>query len=384
MKLLPILLLTVAIEGFGQSLTSLNFNYWYDPNHEIDFVLSPVNTGTNMLVYYQLISNRKENSVDLYSISWETRSSLGDRNSKVLTGKDSILNKSESLIQGVLKIQSPDGNSFVIAKIVNKDTDGAFYFYKPLDLLWPVSTTVTVDNKPWFRNYLSKDKNVSLGLNPEKKSFCFVYKTNFSAAIPPFAEPVRGDPFLKADSVFTIQGSFTPSAKGLYLVQEDTTSAQGLSFLVTDSAFPKYNSIETLTGPLIYISTDEEYQKLTAAKFDKAAFDGVILDITRDKDRAKNFMRSYFQKVEAANRYFSDYKDGWKTDRGMIYIIYGLPDEVSRTTTNEIWFYKTYKARFIFDKSGSVFCPEIYKLRRDSEFKGRWFAQVDLWRKSRF
>jgi GWxTD domain-containing protein len=167
-------------------------------------------------------------------------------------------------------------------------------------------------------------------------------------------------------------------------MQEDTASAQGLSFLAMDGGFPKYNSISALEPPLIYISTDEEYQQLLEAKNDKSSFDRVILDITRDRDRARNFMRSYFQRVEASNRYFSDYKEGWKTDRGMIYIIYGLPDEVSRTTTNEIWFYKEYKARFIFNKSGSVFCPEIYKLERDNQHMARWFALVDLWRKSRF
>lgn len=384
MRFLLFLLLAAGVEGFSQSLTGLNFNYWYDPNNEIDFTLSPVNVGRNVLVYYQLIANRKENSVDSYTISWETRAGLGERAGKPLIGKDSLLNKSESQRLGVISIPRPDALAFIVAKVVNNETGAVFYFYKPLDPLWPVNTTVLMENALWLRNYLPKDQKISLGVRPDKKVYCFIYKNNFAAAIPPFAEPLRSDPFLKADSVFEFPDSFTPKTKGLYLLQDDTTSARGISFLVSDSGYPKYNSIATLTGPLIYITTDEEYQQLLDAKADKAAFDRVILDITRDKDRAKNFMRSYFQRVETANRYFSDYKEGWKTDRGMVYIIYGLPDEVSRTTTNEIWYYQNYKTRFVFNKSGSVFYPEIYKLQRDNEFTGRWFAQVDLWRKSRF
>ena len=374
----------INLASNGQALTGLNLNYWYDPNHEMEFALAPVKMGDRMMLYYQLNSNRKENSIDLYSISWELRNSLGDRSGQELIGNNAVLNKSENQLQGVLIAALPTSLSYAIAKIINTESQETFYFYKPLDPIWPVNISIAIEDKPWFQNYLPQGKKVVINTKDDKPVYCFYYNEIFAPALPPFAEPVRSDPFLKADSIFTLQHSFTPTRNGLYLMQEDTTSAQGLSFLALDGGFPKYNSIAALAEPLIYISTDEEYQQLKAAKNDKAMFDRVILDITRDKDRARNFMRSYFQRVEAANRYFSDYKEGWKTDRGMIYIIYGIPDEVSRTTTNEIWFYKEYKAKFIFNKSGSVFCPEIYKLQRDNQHMARWFALVDLWRKSRF
>ena len=384
MRITLFLLVIISIAGQGQALTSLNLNYWYDPNHEIEFAMSPVKMGDKAMIYYQLVSNRKENSTDIYSITWELRNSLTDRSGQELVGNDAVLNKTESKLQGVLITANPTSVSFALAKVTNKETQTVFYFYKPLDPEWPVNIAIAIDDKPWFQNYLPKGKKIVINTKDDKPIYCFLYKKNFSPALPPFAEPVRSDPFLKADSVFVIERSFTPTTNGLYLMQEDTTSAQGLSFLAMDGGFPKYNSISALEPPLIYISTDEEYQELLEAKNDKASFDRIILDITRDRDRARNFMRSYFQRVESGNRYFSDYKEGWKTDRGMIYIIYGLPDEVSRTTTNEIWFYKEYKARFIFNKSGSVFCPEIYKLERDNQHMARWFALVDLWRKSRF
>ena len=154
--------------------------------------------------------------------------------------------------------------------------------------------------------------------------------------------------------------------------------------MAVNASFPKLTKIEDIPDPLIFVCAKEEHDELVAAGNDKAKVDKVILDITRDKDRAKNFMRSYFRRVELANTYFTSYKEGWKTDRGMIYLIFGLPDEVSRTGPTEVWYYKNYKERFTFVKNGSVYDPNNYILQRSNKFTELWFNTVDLWRKSRF
>lgn len=106
--------------------------------------------------------------------------------------------------------------------------------------------------------------------------------------------------------------------------------------------------------------------------------------MTGDRDRAKTFMRNYFRRVELANNYFTSYKQGWKTDKGMIYLIYGLPDEVSINDGTETWYYKTARSRFTFVKRGSVYDPQNYVLLRHKRFAESWFSTIDLWRKSRF
>ena len=95
-------------------------------------------------------------------------------------------------------------------------------------------------------------------------------------------------------------------------------------------------------------------------------------------------MRSYFRKVELANLYFSSYKEGWKTDRGMIYLIYGVPDEVIKNGLNETWNYKSNKQSFSFVKTGSVYDPDYFVLIRERRYTESWYTTVDLWRKSRF
>ena len=368
----------------GQSLASLNLNYWYDPNAELEFIISPVKLGSEVKVYYQIITNRKENPVATYSIAWENRASLADKTGTQVVSKDSVLSMSASSRIGYLSFLATSKLWYITAKVTNLTTQEVFHFYKPIDPQWPVNNLIAVDGGPWLKDYVASGTRVSIDMPSNKNTYVFQYKTNFATALPPFAESGRTDPFLAADSVFLLNDSFIPKTAGLYLLQDDTTSIHGVSILVAERNYPKYGQVSSLAGPLVYICTDEEFSQLAAAKSDKAAFDKVILEITRDKERAKNLMRSYFSRVEMANRYFTEYKPGWKTDRGMIYIIYGKPDELSRTATDEVWFYRNQRTKFVFNKSGSVFCPENYKLQRDNNYTQEWFSFVDLWRKSRF
>lgn len=57
---------------------------------------------------------------------------------------------------------------------------------------------------------------------------------------------------------------------------------------------------------------------------------------------------AYFKRVDDANRLYKEaYVEGWKTDRGRIYIVYGKPDDVERhpfeseTKSYEIWSYNS-------------------------------------------
>ncbi|MBN1447702.1 MAG: GWxTD domain-containing protein [Bacteroidetes bacterium] len=70
-------------------------------------------------------------------------------------------------------------------------------------------------------------------------------------------------------------------------------------------------------------------------------------------------MIEYYNRVAYANKHYGHFMEGWKTDRGMIYIIYGKPDYIDRHPLDveskpyEIWEYYDLNRRFIFiDESG--------------------------------
>jgi GWxTD domain-containing protein len=64
----------------------------------------------------------------------------------------------------------------------------------------------------------------------------------------------------------------------------------------------------------------------------------------------------YFKRVKYANDYFKgEFKEGWKTDRGRVYIVYGPPDLVDRhpfepdQRAYEIWTYDSIEGGVEFD-----------------------------------
>lgn len=70
-------------------------------------------------------------------------------------------------------------------------------------------------------------------------------------------------------------------------------------------------------------------------------------------------MEEYYYRVAYANRQYSSLTDGWRTDRGQVWIHYGEPDAVERHPYNfsvkpyEVWFYYRIGRRFIFvDETG--------------------------------
>ncbi len=65
-------------------------------------------------------------------------------------------------------------------------------------------------------------------------------------------------------------------------------------------------------------------------------------------------MEEYYSRVEYANKHFGHYIEGWKTDMGMVYIIFGMPNNIERHPFDidakpyEIWTYYEQNREFVF------------------------------------
>ena len=68
-----------------------------------------------------------------------------------------------------------------------------------------------------------------------------------------------------------------------------------------------------------------------------------------------------------ANQYFTSFKEGWKTDRGMVYMVFGPPDTAVLNGQQEIWEYKKSRPAVLFHKAGSVYSPDHFVLVRDKD-----------------
>jgi hypothetical protein len=366
-----------------QALSTINFNYQYNPQNEVQMEMHLVKGDNRMKVFYIMQGATK----DAFTLTWERRDSYSQKEGTPLTIVDSVFLNNDKEKRGMISVPLPAKPWILCAKLEKSGMTIPYYYIKLIENNYPVNGWVANASAIVSTNYLTSKTNYQIFGAGSRSFFVSYYNTDFPAASPPFTEKEgRVDRFLFHDSLYQMASGSTFQLKkpGLYLFQNDTASSEGFAFRAVHETFPKFTKIEDLAKPLIYVTTLDEYNEIQDAGGDKIKFDKVVLDITRDKDRARNFMRSYFRKVELANLYYSSYKEGWKTDRGMIYLVFGLPDEVTKNPGSETWFYKTYRTRFTFVKSGSVYNPENYVLLRDNRFMEPWYTAIDLWRKSRF
>jgi hypothetical protein len=69
---------------------------------------------------------------------------------------------------------------------------------------------------------------------------------------------------------------------------------------------------------------------------------------------AKNVISLFYSRVEEANKRFSCYKEGWKTDMGMLFILLGPPWQVETPVQQIVWHYGYNRTdrtlSFVFDE----------------------------------
>jgi GWxTD domain-containing protein len=382
-----VILVLLSFAASGQSLRDLNYSFLYNSNEPIKFNVHLARTGNQWTAFYSL--SVRDTTVDIsnFLIQWDIRTDLSEKEGIAVRSDNTKKRVLKHSIQGTVTIDSVSERKYLTAKVLNNTVKRAWIFSKMIEPNYPVDGYLLVDSVPMTEPFLKVNTSVMLSGGGKQKVISY-YNDNFPAAVPGFSEGMaRVAKSMVVDSTFTHDEdqpiAFTET--GLYLVQADTNSARGFAFRVEED-YPRLSKVESLADPLIYVCTKQEFERIKEAKGDKKAFDRVILSITRDTERARTFMRSYFRRVELANEFFTSYKEGWKTDRGMIYIIFGIPDQVYRFTDREVWTYKNnlYKATFDFVKSSTLFDPDNFVLVRDNKFQETWYEVIDLWRNARF
>ncbi|MBM4165420.1 MAG: GWxTD domain-containing protein [Ignavibacteria bacterium] len=122
--------------------------------------------------------------------------------------------------------------------------------------------------------------------------------------------------------------------------------------------------IDEAISQMVYISTSEEMDSLQ----EKAISDDERRqrfeqfwkrrDPTPQTER-NELLEEYFSRVTYANKQYAVQGSGWRSDRGMVYIIFGNPDNIERHPFDieikpyEIWSYYDQNRRFTFvDETG--------------------------------
>jgi GWxTD domain-containing protein len=183
--------------------------------------------------------------------------------------------------------------------------------------------------------------------------------------------------------------------EGIYHCTVGRNITDGFTFFNLGSTYPAMRTPDVMIEPLAYIATQDEMDSLRTALKQKMALDAFWIKLGGNIDKARELIRIYYTRVLYSNFYFTSYKQGWRSERGMIYIIYGPPDKVYKTIDGENWGYRKpvvksswggrYSVQeeylfFNFKKEENDYSDNDYYLSRSETLVTFWDKAILSWR----
>ena len=123
------------------------------------------------------------------------------------------------------------------------------------------------------------------------------------------------------------------------------------------------NDLDKAISQLVYIATPGELNYIEDASVQSEKISR-YLEFWKKKDPTPNteeneIFNEYYRRVAYANSNFTHYVEGWRSDRGMVFIILGSPSNVDRhpfdleSKPYEVWQYYEFNKSFVFiDETG--------------------------------
>ena len=302
-----------------------------------------------------------------------------------------MIDKGGVLVNIPLKLQ--DDHNYIILLSVQDQLSKKNYF-KLLRVNKGISSPenfkiTDTDDQILWHSWIEKKQSVKIHYRyPVTEIMQMSYfEPKFSTAKPPFV-----DDMLKAPKVFETYDVTLKEGKsdviilpreGVYLLKKDKAHTQGLFKTQFYENYPSIDNPAQKVFALRYLNTKKEFYTMLQ---DEPAhtlqefwfFDG------RSQEKSQEMMSTYYSRVQRANELFTSYKEGWKTDRGMIFIIYGPPDHIYNEADSEVWEYgddADYNdLSFEFNIQQTILNSQDYILIRDKSYKDSWFHLVKNWR----
>ena len=248
-------------------------------------------------------------------------------------------------------------------------------------------------NSPLFRNYLYSFDTINIIYKDKSLNnlWCKYYNRDFPLAAPPFSFDIHNNFNYNPDSVSYLNieqcKGLQLEKEGYYHFQTDTIGKTGLTLFRFYNGFPDITSPKYMIEALRYLTNKKEFEELKNSSTPKSMVDNFWLTHGGNEEKTRNLIKKYYGRVREANKYFSSFTEGWRTDRGMIYIIFGSPGTVYKSAESESWIYGTPNSplalNFFFVKVNNPFTENDYLLSRSPTYESNWYRAVEIWRQGR-
>ncbi len=394
----------------GNEITYTNLSYLYNPN--VDLQISGMRVyhkndsiSTVFVKYYTSgFMYKQPDAKDYfradYKFSYQLFQSYESNNiisegSFVLTDSLYYQNAVTLEFEFPIKARFP-GNFLLEVRLTDLNADESILFPKTVykNSVNNAQNFLPVDevDNVIYDNWISWKTQFRILCNSLENSELLVdyYNNDFPAAPPPFSQAHANKYKYDPDESFAVKMDKDESEKmqfaqeGIFHFQCTKEDREGLTLFRFHDYYPQVSKPRHLIPPLRYLTSNKEFKQLINAADPKQAVDSFWVATAGSEERALALIKKYYSRVEYANQYFSSYKEGWKTDRGMLYIIFGEPATVYRRTDIETWVYGEQGNRvfltFDFIKAINLFTENDYELQRQTDFKQQWYNAVLYWR----
>jgi len=146
--------------------------------------------------------------------------------------------------------------------------------------------------------------------------------------------------------------------------QNNKSDQKEISFTTYKAGVSRFvSNLDLAFKQMRYILTNEERNLLKDKS--KKRREELFYSVWKKRDptpetEINELMDEYYRRVSYANENFDGWQQGWESDRGMIYILFGPPDDIQRTNSSfsntsvlQIWNYYNISKQFVFvDQNG--------------------------------
>jgi GWxTD domain-containing protein len=264
---------------------------------------------------------------------------------------------------------------------INKsDKQPAEYFFP--EYLFP-------NQKPVFHHFIRKGSDVRISSEyfRTKPLMLLRFENDSSMPLPAYSQRNIPDfnPEFTVDSLLKFNDTINFDRLGFYKIVADTIGElTGFNLLVADEHFPYIRTPETMLPPLQYITNSSQYRIIQNSDSLKYAIDEYWLKLGGSVVKSRELIRIYYNRVQLANQFFTTTKEGWKTDRGMIYVLFGVPKSIYKNYNQEEWLYAESDMNasliFRFERDENSLSENEFRLVRNERFKQAWNQAIMTWR----
>ena len=207
------------------------------------------------------------------------------------------------------------------------------------------------------------------------------YREREYVSLPPYlSSPVKQ--VNVPDSVFPYSfGEVLRFAEsGLYAFGS-TVKNEKFGIVVSNNiSYPSVTKLADMLEPMKLLCTEREFSAIDTSENLKLSIDAFWLGLSKSEKNAKEQIRVFYSRVALANMLFPSSVEGWKTDRGMIYIMLGPPTVVNITPNSEEWIYGSGEQGMMFTFENNSGIRNDYSLSRSNAYQSLWQQVSATWR----